>query len=478
MGPASRLGFTTFLNVINGDLESTAHTRNGVNPATKEPNPPVPVATSSDLDRAVVAAETAFQRWSQVPVEERRTALFAYADALNAEKEGFTNLLTREQGKPLAQAAFEVESAVMWIKGLASLELPETVLEETAERKIVQRFVPLGVAAAIVPWNFPVLLAIGKLTSALVTGNCIIIKPSPFTPYCALKLAELAIPFFPKGVVQALSGEDNLGPLLTQHPGIRKISFTGSTETGKLVGASCANTLKHCTLELGGNDPAIVCDNVDIDQVVPKLGVLCFLNCGQICMAIKRVYVHESVYEEFRDKLVAFVKSLPIGDGMDSGTFFGPIQNQLQYSKAKDLLESVASEGLKTALKGTATDLAGYFVHPTIVDNPPDDARVVVEEPFAPILPLLKWSTEEEVITRANAGPTGLGGSVWSRDLDRAHRLARRLCTGSVWVNTHFSVAPHVPFGGHKESGLGVEWGVEGLKAYCNSQTLWLYKNV
>jgi succinate-semialdehyde dehydrogenase/glutarate-semialdehyde dehydrogenase len=252
-------------------MASTPKTCHGINPATKEANPPVPVATSSDLDRAVTAAETAFERWSQVPIQERRTALFAYADALDAEKEGFTNLLTREQGKPLAQAAFEVESAVTWIKGLACLELPETILEETAERKIVQRFTPLGVAAAIVPWNFPVLLAIGKLTSALITGNCIIIKPSPFTPYCALKLAELAIPFFPQGVVQALSGDDNLGPLLTQHPGIRKISFTGSTETGKLVAASCAKTLKHCTLELGGNDPAIVCDDVDIDQVVQKV---------------------------------------------------------------------------------------------------------------------------------------------------------------------------------------------------------------
>lgn len=194
-------------------------------------------------------------------------------------------------------------------------------------------------------------------------------------------------------------------------------------------------------------------------------------------MAIKRVYVHESIYEEFRDKLVAFIKSLPIGNGTNSKVFFGPVQNQMQYSKAKDLLESVASEGLKTALNGSAPDSEGYFVHPTIVDNPPDDARVVVEEPFAPILPLMKWSTEEDVIARANAGPTGLGGSVWCRDLDQAQRLGRRVGTGSVWINSHFSVAPNIPFGGHKDSGIGVEWGVEGLKEYCNSQSIWVFKN-
>ncbi|KAH3431399.1 hypothetical protein KXV60_002515 [Aspergillus fumigatus] len=481
------LDFNNFFNIINGETVSSAVTQHGINPANKEPNPPVPVASPAELDKAVAAAQVAFEQWSPFPLEDRRKALFAYSDALNAEKDGFTSLLTKEQGKPLSQAAMEVEMAVAWIKGLASLEIPEVVLENSSERKIVQRFTPIGVAAAIVPWNFPVLLAIGKVVSALITGNSIIVKPSPFTPYTALKLTELAIPFVPPGVFQALSGDDQLGPWMTRHPGILKVSFTGSTLTGKRIALAGAETFKQCTLELGGNDPAIICKDVDLDALVPKgdqnlgqvedkllmldptrVAPLCFLNSSQVCMMIKRLYVHESIYEAFRDKLAAHVKTLPVGNGVQPDVFLGPVQTEMQYNKARDLLSSISAEGLRPALGGTVEESAGYFIHPTIVDNPPDTARVVTEEAFAPILPLLKWQTEEEVIARANADPAGLGGSVWSRDLDQAQHLASRLECGSVWINSHFAVAPHVPFGGRKESGSGVEWGVDGLKAYCN----------
>ncbi|KAL5687068.1 hypothetical protein EMGR_002140 [Emarellia grisea] len=440
------LDFNNFFNIINGETVSSAVTQHGINPANKEPNPPVPVASPAELDKAVAAAQVAFEQWSPFPLEDRRKALFAYSDALNAEKDGFTSLLTKEQGKPLSQAAMEVEMAVAWIKGLASLEIPEVVLENSSERKIVQRFTPIGVAAAIVPWNFPVLLAIGKVVSALITGNSIIVKPSPFTPYTALKLTELAIPFVPPGVFQALSGDDQLGPWMTRHPGILKVSFTGSTLTGKRIALAGAETFKQCTLELGGNDPAIICKDVDLDALVPK---------GRSSLL-------------FELQPAAHVKTLPVGNGVQPDVFLGPVQTEMQYNKARDLLSSISAEGLRPALGGTVEESAGYFIHPTIVDNPPDTARVVTEEAFAPILPLLKWQTEEEVIARANADPAGLGGSVWSRDLDQAQRLASRLECGSVWINSHFAVAPHVPFGGRKESGSGVEWGVDGLKAYCN----------
>jgi acyl-CoA reductase-like NAD-dependent aldehyde dehydrogenase len=229
------------------------------------------VATQKDLDKAVQAARAAFKTWSKTSFEERRVALLAYADAIEANIDGFSKTLTMEQGKPLTQSTTEVGMAGTWIRGLSSIEIPTNTIEETEDRKIVQRYVPMGVVGAIVPWNFPVLLAVGKIVPALYTGNTIIVKPSPFTPYCALKLAELASRFFPPGVVQCLSGDDSLGPMITDHPGIDKISFTGSIATGKRVMASCAKTLKRVTLELGGNDPSIICDDVDIDAIIPKV---------------------------------------------------------------------------------------------------------------------------------------------------------------------------------------------------------------
>ncbi|KAL4778875.1 Aldehyde/histidinol dehydrogenase, partial [Aspergillus varians] len=264
------LDTTTFRNIINGELTSTAETRHGINPATKQPNPEVPVATQEDLDRAVTAAKAAFKTWSRTSFEERRKAISAYADALEANAGELVALLTKEQGKPLTQATQEVQAAIFWARSIPTIELPETVIQDTDDCKTIQRYTPIGVAGAIVPWNFPVMLAIGKIIPAVYTGNSIIVKPSPFTPYCGLKLVELAIPHFPPGVVQALSGGDDLGPRITEHPGIDKISFTGSTLTGRRVMASCAKTLKRVTLELGGNDAAIICDDVDLDKVTPN----------------------------------------------------------------------------------------------------------------------------------------------------------------------------------------------------------------
>ncbi|CAI7584047.1 hypothetical protein N7533_000378 [Penicillium manginii] len=474
---AKPLEFTTFQNVINNQLTSTATTRHSINPATSRPNPEVPVSTQEDLDKAVKAARDAFKTWSKTSFEERRKALHAYADAIDANADGFAKTLTMEQGKPLSQSTVEVGMAGVWIRGLTALEIPTNTIEETEDRKIIQRYTPLGVCGGIVPWNFPILLAIGKIAPALYTGNTIIVKPSPFTPYCDLKLVELATQFFPPGVVQVLSGDDSLGPMITEHAGIDKISFTGSIATGKRVMASCAKTLKRVTLELGGNDPCIICEDVDIDAIIPKIGVLSYLCSSQICMMIKRLYVHEKIYDQFLEKLVAFVKTLKVGDGTEADTFFGPVQNSMQFEKAKDLFSSISADNLKAVLGGSIEDSKGYFIHPTIIDNPPESSRVVQEEPFAPILPVMKWSDEDDVIAKANALETGLGSSVWSKDFERGTRIADQLESGVVWVNSHFDVQPNVPFGGHKQSGLGVEWGLTGLLGYCNSQTQWLKKS-
>ncbi|OJJ33608.1 hypothetical protein ASPWEDRAFT_624778 [Aspergillus wentii DTO 134E9] len=473
---AASLDITSFHNVINNDLTSTPSTRHSINPANRQPNPPVPVSTQQDLDRAVQCARDAFQKWSKTSFDERRAAILKYADAIEANADSLARLLTQEQGKPLSQSTTEVGMAATWARGLSSITVPETVIQDTEDCKVIQRYTPLGVSGAIVPWNFPVLLAIGKIIPAVYTGNTVIVKSSPFTPYCGLKLAELATRCFPPGVVQALSGGDDLGPMITEHPGIDKISFTGSTLTGKRVMASCAKTLKRVTLELGGNDPAIICDDVDIDAVIPKVGILSFLCSAQICMMIKRLYVHEKIYDEFRDKLVQFVQALKVGDGTESDVFFGPVQNGMQFDKARDLFGSITTDGLKAVLGGTIENSAGYFIHPTIIDNPPEDSRVVQEEPFAPILPIMKWSDEADVLARANGSESGLGSSVWSKDLQRAMRMADQLQSGSVWVNSHFEVAPNVPFGGHKTSGIGTEWGLNGLTSYCNSQSVWLRK--
>ncbi|KAH7394647.1 Aldehyde/histidinol dehydrogenase [Pyrenochaeta sp. MPI-SDFR-AT-0127] len=455
-------------NIINNEFVSTPTTRRSINPATGEPLFEVPVARPEDLDAAVRAARQAFKSWSITPFDERAKLLLKYADIIEANRGELEKLLTIEQGKPLSLSNTEMNCALTWLRTFATMEIKDEVLKEDDEKIIYSTHPPIGVCAGIVPWNWPIVLSIGKLGPALITGNTFIMKPSPFTPYCDLKLGELAMHIFPPGVVQVLLGDDNLGPWITEHPHIDKISFTGSIPTGKLVAASCAKTLKRYVLELGGNDPAIVCEDVDIDRCLPKIAMLSFLNSGQICILTKRIYVHEKIYDEFRDKMVQHTKNhIKTGEGFGKDVVVGPVQNKIS-DLVKDLYAQIDKCNWNTALAESPSSAKGYFITPAIIDNPPEDSRIVVEESFGPIVPLLKWSDENDVIERANALRTGLGAS----------RLVRRLEAGSVWVNSHFDVAPDVPCGGHKESGIGMEWGIEGLKHYTNSRSLWVRKNV
>ncbi|MCJ1244657.1 hypothetical protein MMC30_001856 [Trapelia coarctata] len=474
----------TFHNIINGQLTYTKETRHSLNPATAEPNPESPVTTQQDLDNAVAAAKKALKSWSQTTYEDRRQRLHAYADAFESYREDFVKLIIAEQGKAHSVAQDEFDRTLKMIRVTPTLELKEELVEDTEEKTATVRYVPIGVTCGLVPWNYPVLLAWVKIAPALYAGNTFILKPSPDTPYCGLKLVELAQQFFPPGVLQALAGGHELGPMFTVHPGIEKVSFTGSIETGKRVMESCAKTLKRVTLELGGNDAAIICEDVDIDQVAPAITTLALLNSGQICMDIKRVYIHEKIYDRFLAAMVAYSANFKVGPSTDPTNFIGPLQNATQYEKVQSFFSSIGTEGLKIAVgpsnpssNGKAEGYGnGYFITPTIIDNPPDNARIVVEEPFGPIFPTMKWSDEEDVIARANDSKNGLGASVWSADTERAERMARRLEAGSVWVNMHFEVQPNVPYGGHKWSGLGMEWGLVGLKGWCNTQAVWVPK--
>ncbi|KAL3454345.1 Aldehyde/histidinol dehydrogenase [Aspergillus insuetus] len=465
---------SNFVQIINDKSSLTEFTRHGFNPATLEVLPEVPIATPEDLDKATAAGKAAFKLWFATPYEDRKKAVLAYADAIGQYSDQFRDLLITEQGMPIFQASLETNNAINWICVMASLPLIEDVIEDDETRTVITRHVPLGVVGAIVLWNFPLMLATVKITPALLTSNVIIVKPSPSTPYGGLKLVELAQNFFPPGVVQSLSGDDNLGPWLTSHPGIDKIRFTGSTATGKRFLQSASGTLKRVTLELGGNDPAIVFPDVDIE----KIAFFAFLNSGQICLNLKQIYVHSSIFEKFRDALVRQVESYTVGDGYKAGISHGPLQNDMQYSRVKTFLDDVEKQCWKVATGGRIEPSSGYMVTPTIIDRPPDNSRIVVEEPFGPIVPLLSWDDEAKVIERANNTSMGLGASIWTADLDRAARVACQIQAGTIWTNDHFSLSPTAPFGGHKESGVGLEWGLNGLKGFYNTQIMFLKKSV
>jgi acyl-CoA reductase-like NAD-dependent aldehyde dehydrogenase len=467
---------TDFQLLIGGKLVDGEGALEVINPATGTVFARCPAASRKQLDDAVASARRASHAWAAQSFEDRAAAIKRMAAALRAHQDALAELLTREQGKPIGQSRDELGRAATQSEGMANIRIPVEKLFEDAERRIELHYRPLGVVGIITPWNAPINLAAGPLVSALYTGNTVVLKPSPYTPLSTLKLGELLGGIFPPGVVNILAGGDELGQWMTEHPGIDKISFTGSVATGKKVMASAAGTLKRVTLELGGNDAAIVLEDVDPKIVAPKLFFASFVNSGQVCMAVKRIYAHERIYDALCDALAEEARKARLGDGLDPQTQYGPIQNKMQYERVLGILEDTRSRGARILAGGEVPTQPGYFFPPTIVANIDEHSRLVREEQFGPIVPVLKFRDIEDAIRRANDTRYGLAGSVWSHDPERAAAIAARLEVGTAWVNQHRATSATVPFGGAKESGIGRQYSILGLKENMEAQVISVLK--
>ena len=464
---------TQYQNLINGKLVDNGKWIDVVNPATELVIGQVPDCGQAELDAAVAAARAAFPAWKATPIAERRAMLGKMADAIKANSDELMRLLTSEQGKPHMQATGEIAGCVGMTKALSQLELKETISEDSDKRLSRTRRVPVGVVGGIVPWNFPVLMAVQKIVPALTSGCVMVLKPSPFTPLATLRMAQLIAEVFPAGVLNVITGGDALGPMLTAHPDIDKITFTGSTATGKRVMETASKDLKRITLELGGNDAAIVLPDADVKKVAEKLFWASFYNAGQVCIAAKRIYIHEDIYDELSQAIAAYASAMTVGDGAEQGTTIGPIQNKPQYNRVLELIQDAKDKGYKFLTGGDHDpSIPGYFVPVTVLDNPPEDARIVSEEQFGPVMPLMKFATVDEAIARANNSHYGLAGSVWTSNTDEGVKVAERMETGTVWVNESMHLAPNAPFGGHKQSGFGAELGEEGLMEFTYAQVI------
>ncbi|MCW3837620.1 aldehyde dehydrogenase family protein [Sphingomonas canadensis] len=444
-----------------------------VNPATGLPFALAPDATRAQLDRAVAAARRAFPAWAATPIEERRATVQRIAARLREHADAIGALLTAEQGKPLRDAIGETRRAADHMEALVALDISGQLLRDDGKERVWIRHRPLGVVGGITPWNVPVILAMVKVAQALYTGNTLVLKPSPFTPLSTLAVGQAIADVVPAGVVNFVSGGNDLGAWITGHPDIAKISFTGSVATGRRVMESAAGTFKRVTLELGGNDPAIVLPDVDIDAAAEGIVRSTFANCGQVCMAIKRVYLHSAIRDAMIAAMAEKVRAIRIGPGDDPASTMGPIQNRMQFEKVAALIDAVRNTpGAEIVTGGTVHRGGGYFIEPAIVTGLSDDSPLVRDEQFGPVMPVMVYDDIEDAIARANATEFGLGGSVWTRDVAAGQAIAERIEAGSVWVNRHLGNAKDVPFGGAKYSGYGREQGVAGMLSYTEMQAV------
>jgi acyl-CoA reductase-like NAD-dependent aldehyde dehydrogenase len=439
-------------------------------------------AKQEDVDRAVAAAKEAFHRWSRLAAADRGRLLLRLADAIEDDAEGLALLETRDTGHPLRDTlGLDVQrtaATFRYFGGMAD-KFQGTVVP--VEQGFLDYVVPeaLGVVGQIVPWNFPVMFVGWKLGPALAAGNCVVMKPSETTPLSALRIAELAAGVgFPPGVVNMVPGYgQTAGQRLVDHPDVAKISFTGSTGVGRQIARGAAETLKQVHLELGGKGANIVFDDADLPAAVAGTAFGIFHNQGQACIAASRLIVHESVKDEFLDRLVAVAASIRLGDPKDPTTEMGPLTSALHRDRVRSYLETAGDEGGTVLTGGRVPDVAalasGYYIEPTIVETRPE-ARAAQEEVFGPFMVVHTFKTDVEALAIANGTAYGLGGGLWTNDLSRAHTVARELRAGMVWVNSYKRVNPGSPFGGFGVSGYGREMGFEAMREYTEPKATWI----
>lgn len=470
----------TYSLTIDGKAVETQAAFDVINPATGEVLAQCPQGSVADLDNAVAAARRAFPGWAAKPVSERQEALGKIADLIEAHQAELAALITAEQGKPQVGpgAPFEVGGCVAWTRVTQGLSTEAEVLIDNDQERVELIREPVGVVASITPWNWPLMIAVWHVMPALRAGCTVVMKPSPYTPLSTLKLVQLIneAGILLAGVLNVVTGDAEVGDRFSSHPDIDKIAFTGSIATGRRIMERAGSTLKRLTLELGGNDAGIILPGTDMSKRMEDLFWGSFINAGQTCSCLKRLYVHENDYDAVCEGLADFVGGIKVGNGAEPDTLIGPLSNKMQFDKIVELVEDARAKGARILTGGETPNGNGYIYPLTIIADATDDMRVVAEEQFGPILPVIRYSKLDDAIAKANALEVGLGASAWGNDPEEAAKVARKLVAGTRWVNRHGVLNPTVPMGGVKQSGIGVEFGEEGLREYTTVQILSMAK--
>lgn len=445
-----------------------------INPATLDVIAHVSSTTSEQLDECVGKAKEVFATWKNVDDQKIIQAFNAIAENILSKKNELATLITQEQGKPLFLAEVEVELTAQWINYVAGLTVPDEHYQDENGKKITVYNRPLGVIASVTPWNWPFMIAAWHLFPAIKAKNCVINKPSEFTPLSTIRFVEIINKHLPAGVCSLVLGDGQIGNALTAHPDIEKVTFTGSTSTGQRILQNSINTLKSVVLELGGNDVGIVLDDVDVDSVCQKLFMSAFLNAGQTCACLKRLYVHDKIYDQVVQRLTEIINSQVLGDGLAATTTFGPVQNKIQFDKVQRLIDDAIEQGATVIRSSQSLPENGYFIAPTLVLDVNEETAIVEQEQFGPVLPILRFTDIDKVIDSTNQSEFGLGSSIWTKDLHKAQQIAEKMETGTVWINSHADLSPDAAFGGWKLSGLGYSFGLGGLLQYTHKQAIHL----